>query len=84
MNDDSASYHDGINCRCALILKADENGVISKDGQAFNRLVFLLGAEKMLQLAEMVEEVAQETGYGHVTIIVSQGKVARLKAEKSY
>lgn len=48
------------------------------------RLVELLGLERYEQLADLLEEVEQETGYGHVTIIVSQGKVARLKAEKSY
>jgi len=66
-----------------LITAGDSTNQSTAQGAAL-RLCELLGAERVEQLAELVEEVTRETGYGNITIIVSQGRVARLKAEKSY
>lgn len=51
---------------------------------AVNRLLTMMGPGKLVQLSELMREVTIETGYGDVKVIISQGAVQRLKAEKSY
>ena len=48
------------------------------------RLYKHLGAERMEQLPDLLDEVASKTGYGAVKIILVDGRVVRLKDEKSY
>jgi len=48
------------------------------------RLIKLLGNGKLLKLVELLEDVINETGYGDVKIVVAEGKVQMLKAERSY
>jgi hypothetical protein len=48
------------------------------------RLKRLLGNGKLIRLVELLEGVVEETGYGNVTIVVAEGKVQNLKAERSY
>lgn len=52
--------------------------------RALNRLLNLMGPEKFLQLADLMRDVALDTGYGDVKVVIAQGTVARLKVEKSY
>lgn len=53
------------------------------EGLAF-RLTRLLRGNKLIKLVELLEGVVNETGYGDVKIVIAQGKVQNLKAEKSY
>jgi hypothetical protein len=47
-------------------------------------LVQELGSERLIQLASLIREVEESTQYGDVKIIIAQGEIQRLKAEKSY
>lgn len=51
---------------------------------ATEKLVGLLGAERIIQLASLILEVCQKTGYGDVKIVVAEGRVTTLKQEISY
>lgn len=51
---------------------------------ALQRLVQLLGAERVIQLSQMLEDVAMDTRFGDVKIIITDGRVRLLKVEKSY
>jgi len=48
------------------------------------RLIRLFMNGKLIRLVELLEGVIEETGYGNVTIVVAEGKVQNLKAERSY
>lgn len=48
------------------------------------RLTKLLGVNRMVKLIELLDEVIDQTGYGDVKIVIAQGQVQSLKAEKSY
>jgi hypothetical protein len=37
-----------------------------------------------VQLAQMLEDVATDTRFGNVTVVITDGRVRLLKAEKSY
>lgn len=77
---DPASAHDGLNCRCAVIPKGNE--ATRADVPA--RLVELLGIERAEQLVLLLQDVLDDTGFGDVKLVVAEGKVTLLKAEKSY
>lgn len=47
-------------------------------------LLLLLGPERLVQLAQKLDDVAKDTRFGDVKIIVTDGRVRLLKAEKSY
>ena len=47
-------------------------------------LLLLLGPERFLQLPQMLNDVATDTRFGNVTIVITDGRVRLLKAEKSY
>jgi hypothetical protein len=51
---------------------------------AVGRLLLLLGPERILQLAQMLDDVATDTRFGDVKIIITDGRVRLLKVEKSY
>ena len=51
---------------------------------AIEKLLDLLGAERIIQLADLIAEVCKKTGYGDVKIIVAEGRVTTLKQEISY
>jgi hypothetical protein len=51
---------------------------------AVSRLLLLLGPERILQLAQMLDDVATDTRFGDVKIIITDGRVRLLKVEKSY
>ena len=51
---------------------------------AIQTLLISLGGSRLLQLAELIETVQSETGYGDITIVIAERRVVRLKAERSY
>jgi hypothetical protein len=51
---------------------------------AVKKLLLLLGPERILQLAQMLEDVATDTHFGDVKIVITDGRVRLLKVEKSY
>lgn len=53
-------------------------------GEPAERLLKALGLERMARLADLLDEVSQDTGYGDVTIVIAESKVVLLKSEKSY
>lgn len=52
--------------------------------RAFNRLASDLGKERLIQLAELLAGVAENTGYGSVEVIVAAGRVVQLKEVRSH
>jgi hypothetical protein len=48
------------------------------------RLLELLGAERFVQLPELIDDIRSDTGDGAITIIIIDTQVVRLKSEKSY
>lgn len=64
--------------------------IIGSDGQsqyltqALYALLRQMGAERVIQLAALLDEVISVTGYGDVKVVVADRKVALLKAEKSF
>jgi len=51
---------------------------------AMQRLLALMGAERLVQLAQKLDDVVSDTRFGDVKIVVTDGRVRLLKAEKSY
>ena len=51
---------------------------------ALQALLKSLGESRLLHLAELIETVQSETGYGDITIVIADRRVVRLKAERSY
>ena len=51
---------------------------------AMQALLKSLGESRLLHLAELIETVQSETGYGDITIVIADRRVVRLKAERSY
>ena len=51
---------------------------------AITRLVELLGANCIMQLANRLDELLDDTGYGNVTIVLVAGRVRLIKVERSY
>lgn len=51
---------------------------------AMRRLLALLGGERVVQLTQKIEEVITDSHFGNVTIVITDGRVRLLKAEKSY
>ena len=51
---------------------------------AMQRLLAMLGTERLVQLAQKLDDVATDTRFGDVKIIITDGRVRLLKAEKSY
>lgn len=43
-----------------------------------------MSRETLIQLASLIAEVAEDTGFGDVKIVIADGRVQILKAEKSY
>lgn len=67
----------------------DFNGAICEvDKQALasslERMIKLLGPEKVIQLGAMIDEIRTRTGYGDVKIVLAEGFVSTLKQEISY
>jgi hypothetical protein len=52
--------------------------------EALKRLVQLLGYRRVVQLPKLLDDVALDTRFGDVKIIITDGRVRLLKAEKSY
>lgn len=51
---------------------------------AIESLLRLLGQERVIQLANLVDDVCQKTGWGGVDIVVAEGRVATIKQNISY
>ncbi len=51
---------------------------------ALERLLDVPGAEKLIELPDRIRDVVGDTRFGGVEIIVSEGRITRLKAVKSY
>ncbi len=51
---------------------------------AITSLLSTLGQERLIQLAELIADIETDTQYGDVKIVIAEGRVQRLKAEKSY
>jgi len=51
---------------------------------ATEKLLELLGVERIIQLADLIAEVCEKTGYGDAKIVVAEGRVTTLKQEISY
>lgn len=47
-------------------------------------LLVQLGPERLALLLRLLHEVQADTGFGDVKIVVSDGRVARIKVERSY
>jgi hypothetical protein len=56
----------------------------SLKSEALREIEDLLGAERVVQLRCLLLDVMRDTGFGDVKLVVAEGKVALLKAEKSY
>lgn len=52
--------------------------------EAIAALLAELGQERLIQLAGLIADIEQDTHYGDVKIVIAEGRVQRLKAEKSY
>lgn len=52
--------------------------------EIFARLNKHLTIERMILLADLLDEVTKKTGYGAVRIIIAEKRVVRLKDERSY
>lgn len=52
--------------------------------EAIAALLAELGQERLIQLAGLIADIEQDTQYGDVKIVIAEGRVQRLKAEKSY
>lgn len=52
--------------------------------EAMKRLLVQLGERRVVLLAKLIDDVGKETRYGDVKIIVADGRVRNIKAEKSY
>lgn len=63
---------------------ACNNEITEADLDAFRRLTLALGLANLILLADKVEEVINDTGWGDVKIIIAEKRVTRLKVEKSY
>jgi hypothetical protein len=51
---------------------------------SLSRLLTLLGGDRVVQLAQKIDDVIADTRFGNVTIVITDGRVRLLKAEKSY
>lgn len=51
---------------------------------SLSRLLTLLGGDRVVQLAQKIDDVIADTHFGNVTIVITDGRVRLLKAEKSY
>lgn len=63
-----------------MMLSVDE----SLSVQALREIEELLGVERVVQLRALLLDVMRDTGFGDVKLVVAEGKVTLLKAEKSY
>ena len=61
-----------------------DNSVKTNPKDAYYRLTKLLGSARLVRLVELLEDVIDESGYGDVKIVVADGQVQLLKAERSY
>jgi hypothetical protein len=52
--------------------------------QVANSLVAHIGTKRFILLAQLLEDVKKDTRYGHISIVVVDGRVRGMKAEKSY
>jgi hypothetical protein len=52
--------------------------------RAINILLVEMTPEKIVQLAELILDVKKDTRFGGVNIVIAEGRIQRLKAEKSY
>ncbi len=52
--------------------------------EAIAALLAELGQDRLIQLAGLIADIEQDTQYGDVKIVIAEGRVQRLKAEKSY
>jgi hypothetical protein len=74
-----------INMDAELQVEGDKEHRGDKDHRlVVRRLAELLGEERLRQLVELIEEVEGDTRWGDVKIVIAEGRVQRLKAEKSY
>jgi hypothetical protein len=51
---------------------------------ALEKIGRLLGARNVAMLARLLEDVQEDTRYGDVKVVVADGRVVGLRAEKSY
>lgn len=52
--------------------------------KAFNHLVTTLGPGRVCKLAELLEMVIKQTGYGSITLVVSDHRIQTVKQEISH
>lgn len=52
--------------------------------ESLDLLLEILGPDRVVMLADLVLDVRDVTGYGHVKILLADGHVVRIKAERSY
>jgi hypothetical protein len=55
-----------------------------QDRDAIERLASLLRPGQASLIVNLLEDLIRETSYGNVQLVVSDGRVARVKIEKSY
>lgn len=72
-----------MNARSAVVADANNENSVEVE-EAIKRLYLLLGAERLVQLTQMLDDVAADTRFGNVTIVITDGRIRLLKAEKSY
>jgi len=68
----------------ADVILSDLEEHTDKGLATFRRLIALLGAEHAGLLAELLETIMQDTGYGGVEIVVADRRVQTMKLTKSY
>jgi hypothetical protein len=51
---------------------------------ALEKLLRKLGEERIVQLAELIQDVEDKTGYGNVSIVINDRRVETIKQEFSY
>jgi len=52
--------------------------------RAINILLIEMTPAQIIKLVELIQEITGETKFGGVNIVIAEGRVQRLKAEKSY
>ncbi len=63
-----------------IIIKNDEVSI----AVAMNQLLEQLGSERLIRLADLIQDVEDKTGYGNVSIVINDRRVETIKQEFSY
>ena len=51
---------------------------------AMSQLLEQLGSERLIRLADLIQDVTDKTGYGNVSIVINDRRVETIKQEFSY